>query len=142
MKRGRHDSAYDEVRRDAGYTRPQFEFPDEQEEEATRQRVAKKHAEFKERMAALDAQEAQRTVELEARLAERSKEIGRRMIMREYERAGVRPPVGILVSLPLLIKLGWQLQGDVDGGKVLMRPEPKPKRKTRADYEAERAQEP
>lgn len=140
MKRNRHDGDYDRVRREAGYAKPKFEFSDEDDEQAKRDRIAKMNAEFKERMAVLDGQDKQRAAEAEARLAARSKEISLRMIAREFEREGVKPPIdGITVSLPLLLKLGWRI-GEFDGEKVLVRPASSGnRRKTRADYEAERA---
>lgn len=138
MKRSAYDSEYDRVRQKAGYARPRPDFPDEREEHSAAARVAVKNAEFQKRMADLGAQEAQRTVELEVLLAERSKEISRRMILREYEKEGLQPPaVGVLVSMPLLLKLGWQI-GELDGAKTLIPPGIKKKRKTREDYESER----
>jgi len=137
MKRGRHDSDYDEVRRRAGYTRPQPEFPDEEEDRAVAARVMQKSEEFKARMAEIDKQDAQRNGEMAARLEARSKEISRRIIVREYAALGVAPPEP-LVSLALLRKIGWHIE-EVGGRNVLVGPSSgAPARKTREQWEAER----
>lgn len=140
MKRGRHDSAYDRVRREAGLGgRPAPEFPDEEEERATAARIAKSNEEFKARMAELDRQELAGRVDAEQRHADRRREIDRRILLAEYGRLGLTPPCDTLVSLPLLIKLGWHIE-QVDGRNVLVRPQASaPGRKTREDYERERA---
>ena len=140
MKRGRHDGDYERVRRQAGMSnRPRSEFPDEEEESAVAARVAKSNEEFKARMAELDRQELAQHQEAEERHTARRREIDRRMILAEYARLGLSPPGDTLVSLPLLIKLGWRIE-EIDGKNVLVRPASfSTGRKTREDYERERA---
>jgi len=140
MKRGRHDGVYERVRREAGLSsRPAPEFPDEEEDRAIADRVAKSNEEFKARMAELDRHELAKHAEAEQHHADRRREVDRRMLLREYERLGLSRPDGMMVSLPLLIKIGWHIE-QVDGKNVLIRPASfAPGRKTREDYERERA---
>lgn len=138
MKHGRHDSEYDRVRRGAGYDRPKLEFPDEKDEIDLQARIDAGLSDFRKRMADLEQQDAERSAQMARRAAESSAEINRRMILRDYERQGLQRPEGTLVSLPLLMKLGWRIE-EIDGKNVLVKPNQQKQRKTREDYERERS---
>lgn len=74
--------------------------------------------------------------EQEAILRRRARETAiktnERAILAEYAAAGVEPREGILVSLPMLRKLGWRIV-DIDGVKSLMAPPTQPPAE-RKDY--------
>lgn len=69
-------------------------------------------------------QEAVANAAAKARWLAYTQEGHRQMVLREYEVRGLTPPSGALVSLALLIRLGWQIQDDPEGGRMLVAPPP------------------
>jgi hypothetical protein len=65
----------------------------------------------------------------------------------EFRRAGLEPPAGSMVSLAMMLRLGWTIIDGPGGKKALLRqraakppapePEPKPKPKSRDEYRRE-----
>lgn len=117
MKRTLYDSEYDRVRRKAGFDKPRYEFPDEQEERESEARVEEMSADFRRRMAAVAAEEARVTGERLAAQNKRTSEYSAIVIRREYAALGLTPPEP-LVSLALLRRLGWTLEEFVIGGET------------------------
>jgi len=92
----------------------------------------------RERAAKMEAAEAEARAE-KAREAAQATEVatrrvahGERMIRAEYEAKGLEPPEGSLVSLSLLLSMGWRISEE-SGVPKLVRPVIE-KRRTRADY--------
>lgn len=67
-------------------------------------------------------QESARDAAAKARVVAMTQENNRQMILREYAARGWPPPTGTLVSLPLLLKMGWRIEDHPDGGRVLVAP--------------------
>lgn len=137
MKRGRHDSEYDKIRRAAGYVKPRHEFPDDEEERAAAARVEELNQDFKDRMAELRNAETAQEAERLRKHAERRASVDRAIMLDEYKRLDLTPPEP-LCSLGLLLQMGWKIEPGADGRNVLTRPPAAPKRKTREEWEKER----
>lgn len=122
MKRTRFDSEYDKVRRAAGYTKPNYEFPEAREEQLSQERVAAASADFRASMDELANAENALSAEKRVRFDQWRKEHNLKILRREYLDLGITPPVP-LVSLGLLIQLGWRVEPlGVPGRCVLVRP--------------------
>lgn len=67
-------------------------------------------------------QEAARDVATKARVDAEAQENNRRMILREYEARGLAPRPGTLVSLALLLRMGWRIEEGPDHEAVLVAP--------------------
>lgn len=82
-------------------------------------------------MAAAGAERLRQEAVVEAATKERmvafTAETNRHMIMREYEAKGLTPRPGVLVSLSMLLQMGWKIEDHPDGGSVLVAP-PKPEK--------------
>lgn len=93
-------------------------------EEAARRR--RKREEMLEAHRIAQEVEAKAEAIRKARATEVSLETNRRQLLRQYEAAGVEPPSvdasgRPLVSLPMLLTLGWSIEHHLDGN-VLARP--------------------
>jgi hypothetical protein len=122
MKRSRFDSEYDQVRRAAGLGRP--EFPEAKEEQLSEDRVAAANADFRMRMNELEKAESALAAEKRVRFDQLRKEYNLRMIRRQYENLKITPPEP-LVSLSLLLQLGWRIEEvGIEGRYSLVRPPP------------------
>lgn len=64
----------------------------------------------------------QRDAALKARVVEFTRQANERAIMAEYAHAGVEPRPGTLVSLTLLLSLGWRVEEDGRGVRTLVQP--------------------
>ena len=138
MKRDRFASDYEQVRRHAGLPRAEFDFQ-EPEAKPDIARVQAAHADFKERMAQLTAIEVEQAARRKAQADELSMRANESVRVTEFAQAGVEPPDGMRVSLPLLLSIGWTIV-EIDGARKLVRPQDKPKpraRKTREQYAEE-----
>ncbi len=126
MKRTAYDSEYDRIRREAGYAKPQYEFPDE-ETKPDIARVQAAHEDFKARIAELRKVEEAGAAIRKVRADELSHRANLSVLFDEYRRAGVSAPFvtadGIpTVSLSLLISLGWSIQNLGIEGATLVSP--------------------
>ena len=142
MKRDRFASDYEQIRRQAGLGRPEFDLP-EPDVKPDLARVQAAHDDFKARMAVRTKHEAEEEARRKVEATELSMRANESIRVTEFAQAGVEPPDGMRVSLPLLMRLGWTI-AEVDGGKVLVRPNaaPKPRaRKSREEYAAESIKE-
>lgn len=134
MKRDRYASDYEQVRRQAGVGRPQMEFPEEPAP-VNLGRIDAVHDDFKQRMAALAEHDAEAAAKRKAAADELSKRANESIRLMEFARAGVQPPTGMKVSLPLLLSIGWKIEV-VDGVRELVAPRAQgTKRNRREDYE-------
>lgn len=59
---------------------------------------------------------------VKARVAALFQETNREMILREYAAHGLTPRPGTLVSLSMLLRMGWRIEEHPDGGPVLVAP--------------------
>jgi hypothetical protein len=116
MKRSRHDSEYEKVRR----SRPRPEFPDDRPDPAAPARVKEMFEEVKERLAEGNAAEERAERARAEEHTKRSKAFTLELIRREYDRLGITPPEP-LVSLALLETIGWRIERVGDRFE-LMRP--------------------
>lgn len=104
MKRTRYDSEYDKIRDRTGLSRPQVEFPEQ--EDAPADVVTE---DFRRRMDERAAIEATQAAERKADLEKWRASANRDMVAREYLDYGLTPP-DPLVSLSLLQSIGWKLE--------------------------------
>jgi hypothetical protein len=134
VKRTRYDSEYDRVRREAGFDKPQYEFPEEQEEVESVGRVRQMQQDFAERAEAMRAAEAEKSRQMSAELDARRAEFSDRVIRREYAALGIVPPTP-LVSLSLLRLMGWSVE-QIGDEFVLVKPPAPPRREWRIQDES------
>lgn len=82
-------------------------------------------------MAAAGAERLRQEAVVEAATKERmvayTADTNRQMIMQEYAVRGLTPRPGVLVSLSMLLQIGWKIEDHPDGGAVLVAP-PKPEK--------------
>jgi hypothetical protein len=120
VRHSRFDSEYDRVRREAGFAKPKYEFPEEDEPDqkgqVTSDRVKAMNEDFQHRMSELANHERQKTAEADANHARRRREFDEKVIRREYEALGLKPPEP-LVSLSLLRSMGWRVDVTEFGGE-------------------------
>lgn len=67
-------------------------------------------------------QEAIADAAVKARVVAFLQETTREMILRDYAARGLTPRPGTLVSVPMLLRMGWQIAEHPDGGPVLVAP--------------------
>jgi CRISPR/Cas system-associated protein Cas5 (RAMP superfamily) len=133
MKRSLYDSEYDRVRRDAGYTKPRYEF-EGLDVEIDAAAAEREKQEFRARMAEAELAEKKRLEELEERHRQRRLEGDRRLLLWEYERLGLMP-LEPLISLGLALSLGWRIE-QIGDRNTLVKPENRPSAvRRREDYE-------
>jgi hypothetical protein len=136
MKRDRFASDYEQVRRQAGLPRAEFDLP-EPGAKPDLARVHAAHDDFKARMAVRTEHEAEEEANRKAAATELTLRANESIRVTEFVQAGVEQPIGMLVSIGMLMQLGWTI-AEVDGKKMLVRPTGKPRaRKTREEYAAD-----
>jgi len=107
-------------------------------ERHAKEAAARRLEEAKAANAAMQARDEREEAERKARSTRFTLEINERMRLAEYDRHGVDPLPGFRVSIGMLFRFGWKVEG-VLGKQMLIPPDPdKPKRKTREDYHRER----
>lgn len=73
------------------------------------------------------AQEAVQDAAAAARVEAFTRDATRAMILAEYQHARVEPRPGTLVSLALLMQLGWRIEDTRDGRQLVAPPKPEPR---------------
>lgn len=125
MKRGRFDTDYDRVARKPPPPR-QSEFPEDGDlfERERAERVAAAHEDFRQRMAELGEIERRQEAERKARADINTRRSNVLVLMHEYKRARVAPPLvnddgTPSCSLSLLLQLGWTIERFGDSLQLL-----------------------
>jgi hypothetical protein len=122
-------------------------------DDATRDRVAKAHFEYKAQIEGMNAAETKARKEAEARATAHTLRANKVCMLMEWRSLGCEIPErwrektpttigGKPVYLPtmspsFLFSMGWRIGQDEQGNKVLYLPPPKPQRKTREEWERE-----
>jgi hypothetical protein len=143
MKRTRYDSEYERVKRETaakqrGAAAPAPAAPAEPRRASPRQeecqRVQAIADDIRERHEALEAEIRERERASSTSTVESARAFNERVMRAEYAARGVTPPAGALVSLDLLLSIGWTIT-EVMGRPELIRPAPEPERRPRESYD-------
>ena len=152
MKHG-YSSEYDRVKRSADIQHAtkhrkfgDVDANDPDLDDATRDRVAKAHAEYRAEIERLNAAERKRREEAEANATARTLRSSKLIMLREWQALGVKPPMvdaegWPTVSLSWMLIMGWEIREGEHGEKMLVKPPPPPKRKTQEEWAREREEE-
>jgi hypothetical protein len=141
MKRDRYAKDYDQVRKRAAMVRTEFFDPDEPAEHTTAARVRAMADEAIERLDGRSEGDIRRAAERKVESDALSARANESLRLAAFDAAGVEPPIGMKVSLALLLQIGWTI-GDIGGRRVLFRPVHTPApRKVDEDQSAESLKE-